>query len=95
MSGEVISGSEDEEEGGDEMPKVARAPCGRPRETTRPKTNISQQRETSGKDAFADLSGHKTHSFLATPSSPEHMSGDEDSSEDEVYTRLLHRTYHS
>ena len=85
MRGEGISGSEDEEEG-DKMPKVARAPHGRPRETTRPKTSPSQQREASSKDASADLSGQKTNSLLASPSSPEHMSGDEDSSEDEVYT---------
>ena len=86
MRGEGISGSEDEEEGGDDMPKVARAPCRRPRGTTRPKTSPCQQREVFGKDASADLSGQKTHSFLASPASPEHMSGDEDSSEDEVYT---------
>ena len=54
--------------------------------TTRPKTSPSQQREASGKDASADLSGQKTHSLLPSPFSPEHMSGDEDSSEDEVYT---------
>ena len=85
MRGEGISGSEDEEEGGDKMPKVARAPRGRPRGTTRPKTSPSQQREASGKDASADLSGQKTHSLLASPSSPQHMSGDEDISKDEVY----------
>ena len=49
MRGEGISDSEDEEEGGDGIPKLA-------------------------------------HSLLASPSSPEHMSGNEDSSEDEVYT---------
>ena len=86
MRGEGISGSEDEEEGGDEMPKVARAPCRRPRGTTRLKTSPSQQREASVKDASAELSGQKTHSLLASPSSTEYMSGDEDSSEDEVYT---------
>ena len=58
------------------MPKVARAPHGRPRGTTKPKANTSQQREASSKDASADLS------LLASPSSPEHMSGDENSSED-------------
>ena len=42
MWGEGISDSEDEEEGGDEMPKVARAPGGRPRGTTRPTTSPSQ-----------------------------------------------------
>ena len=86
MREEGISGSEDEEERGDEIPKVARALCWRPRGTTRPKASPSQQREASGKDACADLSGQKTHSLLASPSFPEHMSGDEDSSKDEVYT---------
>ena len=38
MRGEGISDSEDEEEGGDGMPKVARSPCGRPRGTTRSPT---------------------------------------------------------
>ena len=33
MRGEGISDSEDEVEEGDGMPKVARAPCGRPRGT--------------------------------------------------------------
>ena len=56
MRGDGISGSEDEEEEGDEMPKVARAPCGRPRETTRPKASPPQQREASGNDVSADLS---------------------------------------
>ena len=41
MREEGISGSEDEEEGGDEMPKVARAPHGRPKGTTRPKASPS------------------------------------------------------
>ena len=94
MRGEGISGSEDEEEGGDQMPKVARAPYGRPRGTTGSKASPSQQRETSGKDTSAGLSGQKTHSLLVSPFSPEHMSGDEDSSEDEVYTDsfTLHTT---
>ena len=86
IRGEGISDSEDEEEGGDEMPKVARAPCGRPRGPTRPKASPSQQREASGKDASADLSGKKPHSLLASLSFPEHMSGDTVSSEEEVYT---------
>ena len=68
------------------MPKVARAPCGRPRGTTRPKASPSQQREASSKDASANLTGQKPHSLLASPSFPEHTSGDEDSSEDEMYT---------
>ena len=69
MRGEGISDSEDEEEGGDGMPKVARAPHGNPRGTTRPKASPSQQREASSKDASADLSGQKPHSLLASPSS--------------------------
>ena len=75
MRGEGISDSEDEEEGGDGMPKVAGAPCGRPRGTTRPEASPSQQREASSKDASADLSGQKPHSLLASPSSAKHMSG--------------------
>ena len=86
MRGEGISDSEDKEEGGDEMAKVARTPQGRPRETAKPKASPSQQREASSKDAPADLSGQKPHSLLASPSSPEHMSWNEDSSEDELYT---------
>ena len=83
---ESISGTEDEEEGGDGMSKVARAACMRPRGTTRPNTSPLWQREASGKEAPADLSGQKTHSLLASPSSPEHMSGDHARSKDEVYT---------
>ena len=55
------------------MPKVARAPCGRPRGTARPKTSASQQREAPSKDASADLSGQKPHSLLTSPSFPEYM----------------------
>ena len=61
MRGEGISDSEDEEEGGDEIPKVTRVPHGRPRGTTRPKASPSQQRGASSKDASADLSGQKPH----------------------------------
>ena len=86
MRGEGISDSEDEEEGGDKMPKVAKTPPGRHRGTTKPKASPFQQKEASSKDASADLSGQKPHSLLASPSSLEHMSGDEDSSEDELYT---------
>ena len=53
--GEGISDSEDEEEGGDEMPKVDGAAHGRPRRSTRPEAIPTQQREASGKDASADL----------------------------------------
>ena len=90
MRGEGISDSENEEEGGDGIPKVARAPHGRPRGTTMPKARPSQQREASSKDASADLCEQKPQSLLASPASPEHMSGDEDSSDDEVYTDPLH-----
>ena len=86
IRGDGISDSENEEEGEKEMPTVARIPHGRPRRTTRPKTSPSQQREASSQDAPADLSGQKPHSLLASPSFPEHMSGDEDSSGDEMYT---------
>ena len=61
--------------GGDGMPKVARDPHGKPRGTTRPKASPFQQREASSKDASADLSGQKSHSFLTSPSSPEHIRG--------------------
>ena len=64
MREEGISDSEDEVEGGDGMPKVARTPHGRPRGTTKSRSSPSQQREASRKDASADLSGQKT-SLLA------------------------------
>ena len=41
MREEGTSDSEDEVEGGDEMPKVARAPCGGPRGTIKPKASPS------------------------------------------------------
>ena len=65
MRGEGISDSEDGEEGGDEMPKVAMAPHGKPRGTTKPKASPSQQRKASSKDTSADLSRQKPHSLLA------------------------------
>ena len=99
LMGEGISDSEDEEEGGDEMPKVARAPQRRPRRSTKPKASPTQQKEASRKDTSADLksgasdsrplSKQKNHSLLAAPSSPKPMSGDEDSSEEEMYTDSL------
>ena len=76
MRREGISDSEDEVEEGDGMLKMARTPHWRPRGTTRPKASPSQQREAPSKDASADVSGQKPHSLLASPSSPEHMSGD-------------------
>ena len=45
--GEGISGSEDEEEGRDEIPKVARAPWERPRRTTKPMSSLTQQKGAS------------------------------------------------
>ena len=84
--GKGISGSEDEEEGRDEMPKVARASRERPRRTTKPKSSPIQQGEASlVKDASADLKD----SLITTPSSPESISGDEDGSEEEMYTDSL------
>ena len=99
IKGEGISSSEDEGEGGDEMPKVARAPQGRPRKTTKPKGSLTQQKEASVvKDTSADLESgtsnsrllsKQKNSLIATPPSPEPMSGDEDSSEEEMYTGSL------
>ena len=87
---ESISGSEDEEEGRDEMPKVARAPQERPRRTTKPRSGPTQQKEACVvKDASADLK----ISLIATPSSPEALSGDKDSGEEEMYINSL--TSHS
>ena len=60
-----------------------------PRGNSKSKASPPQQREASNKDAYADLSGQKPHSLLASASSHEHMSGDEDSSEDEVYTNSI------
>ena len=99
IKGEGIADSEDEEEGGDEMPRVAGAPQERPRRGTKPKASPTQQKEASRKDVSADLqsgasdsrllSKQKTHSLLAASSSPEPMSGDEDSREEEIYTDSL------
>ena len=80
---EGSSDSEDEEQGGDEMP-IARTPYRRPRGTTRPQASPTQQR-----DAYAVLSEQKTLSMLTSPFSPEHMAGDEDSTDDEEYTDSL------
>ena len=96
---EGISSSEDEEEGGDKMPNVARALQRRPRRTTKPKTSHTEHKEASVvKDASADLESETSnsrllskqkYSLIATPPSPEHMSGDEDNSEEEMYTDSL------
>ena len=81
--GEGISGSDDEEEGRDVMAKVARAPKERPRSTTKPKSGPTQKKEASVvADAAADLKA----SSMAIPSSPESISGDEDSDGEEMYT---------
>ena len=87
--GDGISGSEDEEEGRDEMPKVARVPQERPRKITKPKSSPTQQREASlVKDVSLDLKD----SLITTPSSPESISGDEDNSEEELFDSLTSHT---
>ena len=69
---EGITVSDEEEEGGDVMPKVARVPKGRPRVTTKP------QASPTPVDSIASL--------MIIPSPPESISGDEDSNgEDELY----------
>ena len=78
------------------MPKVAMTPQGRPRRGTKPKSSPTQQKEASRRDASADLesgasdsrllSKQKDHSLLAAPSTPELLSVDKDSSEEEMYT---------
>ena len=84
--GEGISGSEYEEKGGDERSKVARTPQERPRRTIKPKPSPTQQKEASVvKDASADLK----NSLIGTSSSPELMSWDEDSGEEEICTDSL------
>ena len=70
--GEGISGSEDEEEGGDEMSKVAWAPWERPRRTIKPKPGPIQQKEAS---VVKDASTGLKNSLIATSSSPVPMSG--------------------
>ena len=65
------------------MPEVASTPCGRSRGTIKPHVDPTQQVDTP-----AVLSEH-THSELSSPSSPKHMSGDEDSSEGEEYATPL------
>ena len=74
---------------------MARAPHRGPRRGTKPKANPTQQKQASRKDASADLksgalvswllSKQKNH-MLAAPSTSELMLGDEDSSEEEMYT---------
>ena len=103
VKGEGISSSEDEEEGRYKMPKVSRAPEGRHRGTTKPKASPTLQKEASVvKDTSADLESGTSNSRLlskqknssiATPLSSEAMSGDEYSSEEEMYTDSL--TFHT
>ena len=78
---EEITDSDEEEEGGGVMPKVARASKGRPRVTTKP------QASPTPVDPNA--------SSMIIPSPPESISGDEDSNgEDDLYnTDSL--TYHT
>ena len=81
--GEGISGSDEEKEGRDVMPKVARVPKGRPRSTTKPKSGPTQQKEAS---VVADASADLKASSMTIPSSPASISGDEDSDgEDDMY----------
>ena len=70
-------------EGEDEMPEVARTPCRRSRRTTKPHVNSTQQVNTP------TVLSRDTHSELSSPSSPENMSGDEDSSKGEEYATTL------
>ena len=81
--GEGISGTDEEEEGRDVMPKVARVPKGRLWSTTKPKSGSTQQKEAS---VVADASVDLKASSMTIPSSPESISGDEDSDEeDDMY----------
>ena len=84
--GEGISGSDDEGEGGDVMPKVARAPKERPRSTTKPKLSPTQQKEAS---VVTDASADPRASSKTMPFSPESISEDEDSDGEEMYTDSL------
>ena len=86
QEGEGISGSDDEEEGRDVMPKVARVPKGRPRSTTKPKSSPTQQKEAF---VVADASADLKASSMTIPSSHESISGDEDSDGEEMYTDSL------
>ena len=83
QEGRVGEEGSSDSESEDEMPEVARTPHRRSRRTTKPQVNSTQQVDTPAalpKD---------THSELSSPSSPEHMSGDEDSSEGEEYATPL------
>ena len=70
------SSPDSESEG--EAPEAARVTCGRPR-------RASHVTSTRKRGAPIHLSGD-SHPTLTSLPSPEHMSGDEDSSEDEKYT---------
>ena len=66
---EGITSSDEEEEGGDVMPKVARASKGRPRVTTKPWANSTPV--------------DPNPSSMIIPSPPESISGDEDSNKED------------
>ena len=65
------------------MSEVARTPHGRSRGTTKPEVDPTQQVDTPA------VLSEDTHSELSSPSSPDQMSGDEDSSEGEEYATPL------
>ena len=75
--------SSSDSEGENELPEVASTPHGRPRGTARPCARPTQQVSTPV------VLSDDTHSMLTSPSFPEHISGDEDSSGDEEYTTPL------
>ena len=80
--GEGISGSDEEEEGGNVMPKVTMTPKERPRSPTKPKSGPTQQKEAS---LVADASADLKASTMTISSSPESISGDKE----EMYTDSL------
>ena len=69
--------------GEDEMPEVTRAPSRRSRRATKPHTDPSQLVD------IQTVMSEDTHSVLSSPSSPENLSGDENSSEGEEYATPL------
>ena len=88
--GEGISGSEDEEEAEMSCPRWVGLPgrgLGEPPSLSL--APLSRGEASLVKDASADLKA----SLVTTPSSPESLSGDEDGSEEEMYTDSL--TFHT
>ena len=75
-------GSSDSE-GENELPEVARTHHGRPRGTARPCAKPTQQVGTPV------VLSEDTHSTLTSPSFPDNMSGNDDSSRDQEYTTPL------